>query len=453
MLTQEQNDLLTRVGPGTKMGDYLRRYWMPIAGVSEFDQRATKPVRLFGEDLVLYRDLSGNFGLVARQCAHRRADLAHGIVEKCGLRCNYHGWTYDGTGQCIEQPFEDTSAPERNIKASIKIAGYPVGIRGGMVWAYMGPLPAPCLPDWEPFSRPNVFTQIIVSEVPCNWLQCQENSIDPVHFEWNHEYWDKRLREGETANAGPKHTKLDFSEFEHGFVYKRVRENSDESHPFWTIGRVALWPIGFFLGDHFEFRVPIDDENTLSIAWRLTHVPKDREPYVQKSIPTWYGPLKDDEGEWITSHVLNQDFIAWVGQGRIMDRTQERLGASDRGIVMVRRRFLADLEEVAQGRDPKGLIRDPAQNVCVKLPMANHDTTLRGFTTAEIMADPRRRAFLTSFYLQAGQPEWVKRAMSEAMGVDYGDFKGIAQMAPGRSVNASETKGRPAGEHVGVHPA
>jgi 5,5'-dehydrodivanillate O-demethylase len=436
MLTQEQNELLTRVGPGTRMGDYLRRYWMPIAGASEFETRATKPVRLFGEDLVLYRDLSGNFGLVARQCPHRRADLAHGIVEKCGLRCNYHGWAFDASGQCIEQPYDDTIAPERNLKAAVKITSYPVGIRGGLVWAYMGPLPAPCLPDWEPFSRPNVFAQIVVSEVPCNWLQCQENSIDPVHFEWNHEYWDKRLREGDSAKAGPRHIKLDFEEFEHGFVYKRVRENSTEDHPFWTIGRVALWPNGFFLGDHFEFRVPIDDENTLSIAWRLTHVPKDREPYVQASIPTWQGPLYDENGEWITSHVLNQDFIAWVGQGRIMDRTQERLSASDRGIVMVRRRFLSDLDEVAQGRDPKGLIRDPQKNVCVALPMANQDTSLKGFTTAEIMADPRRRAFLTSFYLQAGQPESVKRAMSEAMGVPYGDFRGIADMAPGQKVPA-----------------
>lgn len=434
MLTQEQNDRLTRVGPGTPMGDYLKRYWMPIAGVSEFDNRSIKPMRLFGEDLVLYRDLSGNFGLVARQCPHRRADLAHGIVEKCGLRCNYHGWAFDATGQCIEQPFEDTTSSERNTKATIKISGYPVGVRGGMIWAYMGPAPAPCLPDWEPFSRPNVFTQIIISEVPCNWLQCQENSIDPVHFEWNHEYWDNRLREGESAKLGPRHTKLDFSEFEYGHVYKRVRENSDENHPFWTIGRVALWPVGFFLGDHFEFRVPIDDTNTLSVVWCLTHVPKDREPYVQKSIPTWHGPLKDEKGEWITSHVLNQDFIAWVGQGPIMDRTKERLGASDRGIVMIRRRFLADLDEVAAGRDPKGLIRNPEQNICVQLPMANNDTSLKGFTREEIMADPRRRSFLTSFYLQAGQPEEVKRAMSEAFGVEYGEFQGIAQIAPGKTV-------------------
>lgn len=437
MLTKEQNELLTRVGPGSRMGDYLRRYWMPIAGVSELDDKPTRPVKIFGEDLVLYKDLSGNFGLVERQCPHRRADLAFGIVEKCGLRCSYHGWAFDATGQCVAQPFEDTTAPERNSKASIKIKSYPVKTLGGLVWTYMGPQPAPCLPDWEAFSRPNVFTQIIISEIPCNWLQCQENSIDPVHFEWNHEYWDNRLRQGASAEPGPRHIKLDFDEFEYGFVYKRIREGGSDSHPFWTIGRVALWPVGFFLGDHFEFRVPIDDENTLSIAWRLTHVPREREPFVQASIPTWHGPIKDRNGEWISSHVLNQDFIAWVGQGPVMDRTKERLGASDRGIVMMRRRFLADIEAVENGADPKGLIRDPEANVRVVLPMANHDTTLKGFTTAEIMADPRRKSFLTSFYLQAGQPDVVKRQMSEALGVEYGDFQGVAVIAPGKKATES----------------
>jgi 5,5'-dehydrodivanillate O-demethylase len=453
MLTKQQNDWLTQVGPGTRMGNYLRRYWMPVAGVSEFDAKATKPVKLFGEDLVLYKDLSGNFGLIERQCPHRRADLAFGIPEKCGLRCNYHGWAFDAQGQCVAQPYEDTTTPERNTKAGVKIQSYPVKTLGGMLWAYMGPLPAPLLPDWEALTRPNVFAQIIISEVPCNWLQCQENSIDPVHFEWNHEYWDNRLRQGDEVDPAPRHIKLDFEEFEHGFVYKRIREGGSESHPFWTIGRVALWPVGFFLGDHFEFRVPIDDENTLSIAWRLTHVPKDREPYVQASIPTWQGPLKDDKGEWITSHVLNQDFVAWVGQGRIMDRTRERLGASDRGIVMLRRRFLSELDATEAGAQPKGQINDPAKNVRVPLPMANHDSTLRGFTTAEILADPRRKSFLTSFYLQAGQPEEVKRQMGEAMGVTYGDFQGVAVIATGKAPTTPAAAASSASPAPGLAPA
>ena len=104
MLSPDKNELLTRVGPGTPMGDLLRRYWMPIAGISEFDGRSTRPLRLMGEDLVLYKDLGGRYGLVDRRCAHRRADLAYGMVEQEGLRCNYHGWRFDAGGHCIERP-------------------------------------------------------------------------------------------------------------------------------------------------------------------------------------------------------------------------------------------------------------------------------------------------------------------------------------------------------------
>ena len=182
MLTPAQNDSLVRVGPGTPMGDLLRRYWMPIAGVYEFDQASTKPIRLMGEDLVLYRDLSGTYGLVQRQCPHRRADLSFGMVEAQGLRCSYHGWQFNQHGACIHQPFEDTAHPERDAKARVQLTAYPVQAKGGMLWAYMGPLPAPLLPDWEAFSWDNGFTQVVLSEVPCNWFQCQENSIDTVHF-------------------------------------------------------------------------------------------------------------------------------------------------------------------------------------------------------------------------------------------------------------------------------
>jgi 5,5'-dehydrodivanillate O-demethylase len=425
MLTEAQNQLLTRVGPGTPMGSLLRRYWMPIAGVSEFESCHTKAIRLMGEDLVLYKDLSGNFGLIDRHCPHRRADMRFGMAEANGLRCSYHGWAFDASGQCVAQPFQDTAFPERNLKCAVKTLAYPVEIKAGLVWAYLGPLPAPCVPDWEPFSRPNGFTQIVISSIPCNWFQCQENSIDPVHFEWMHENWGQRLREESDSTYAPKHLKLDFEEFEYGFVYKRVREGGDENHPFWTIGRVALWPNCFFLGDHFEWRVPIDDENTLSVTWKITHLPIDREPYVQPSVPTWIGPTKDANGEWITSHVLNQDFVAWVGQGRIADRTKEKLGLTDRGIVMMRRRFFEELERVASGQDPKGTIRDPEKNKGVQLPIANIDTTLRGLTTQDILNDPRRRVRLTSYFLQAGQPESVRKEMSQVMGIEVGDFEGL----------------------------
>ena len=173
--------------------------------------------------------------------------------------------------------------------------------------------------------------------------------------------------QGDDKNA-PKHLKLKFEEFEHGFTYKRVREGQSEEDRYWTVGRVALWPNGFYLGRHFEWRVPVDDENTLSVAWFFVRVPKGREPYVQNSVPTWKSPIQGEDGRWITSHVINQDIVAWVGQGTIADRTQEHLRSSDIGITMMRNRFFEEIEAIKAGRDPKGVIRDPARRTAIDLP-------------------------------------------------------------------------------------
>src|SRR5205814_2768881 len=166
MLSKQDNERVTRVGTGTPMGELLRRYWMPIAALTEFENRSVKPIRLFGEDLVLYKDLEGTFGLIDRQCAHRRADLSYGFVEACGLRCNYHGWRFDQTGRCIEQPFDDVAASEAQFKDKIRIKSYPVEALAGLIWAYLGPQPAPLVPNWEPFSWQNGFRQIVFAEVP-----------------------------------------------------------------------------------------------------------------------------------------------------------------------------------------------------------------------------------------------------------------------------------------------
>ena len=420
MLSKQDNDRLTRVGPGAPMGELLRRYWMPIAALTEFESITIKPVRLLGEDLVLYKDLEGTFGLIDRQCAHRRADLSYGFVEACGLRCNYHGWRFDETGRCIEQPYDDAAATEARFKDKVRIKSYPVEPKAGLIWAYLGPEPAPLVPDWEPFAWKNGFRQIVFAEVPCNWFQGQENSIDPVHFEWMHMNWDVRLGKS-SGPYSPKHLKLDFEEFEYGFVYRRIREGMKESDPLWTIGRVCMWPNALFTGSHFEWRVPMDDENTLSVTWAFERVPKEQEPYVQESIPSWHGPIKDPStGRWITSHVMNQDFIAWVGQGTIADRTKEHLGHSDRGVLLLRKRFFEELDRMAGGEDPKGVIRDAQVNNCVSLPIAHRSAFVDGLTFEELLRHPILSTQLKGYAFQAGQPVEVRRAYEEAMGIPNG---------------------------------
>jgi 5,5'-dehydrodivanillate O-demethylase len=418
MLDHAKNRLLTQVGPETPMGQLLRRYWMLIAAVSEFESVSIKPVRLMGEDLTLYKDLGGDFGLIDRHCPHRRADLSYGFVESCGLRCNYHGWRFDQTGQCVEQPWEDIAAPEARFKDKIRIKAYPVEAKAGLVWAYLGPQPAPLVPDWEPFSWKNGFVQIVFADVPCNWLQCQENSIDPLHFEWMHMNWSVRLDE-KLGPYSPRHLKLEFEEFEHGFVYRRLREGMTERDSMWTTGRVCLWPNALFPGDHFEWRVPIDDEHTLSVTWAFTRVPREQEPYVQERIPGWHGPVKDPEtGRWISSHVMNQDFVAWIGQGTIADRTQEHLGTGDRGVILLRQRFFDDLAAIGRGEDPKGIIRNPAANVSVPLPVAERRFLTESISREELLKHPvLGKQYAGEYPFQAGQPEEVRRAYAEAMGI------------------------------------
>ncbi len=418
-----ENELLTRIGPKTPMGNLLRRHWMPIAGASEFSGAMTvKPMRLMGEDLVLYKDLSGTFGLVQKECAHRRADLSYGFVEKCGLRCNYHGWAFDEAGQCVSMPYEDTVVPQAKYKDKVRITAYPVQVHAGLVWAYLGPQPAPQLPDWELFSFANGFRQIVISDIPCNWLQCQENSIDPIHFEWMHTNWSRRLVDIE-AELGPKHKIVDFDSFDYGLIYKRQREDLPDDHAMWTVGRVCLWSNCFFLGDHFEWRVPIDDEHTLSVSWFFYRVPNEQEPYVQDVIPTWHGPVVDPEtGRWISTHVLNQDFIAWCGQGAIADRTKEKLGLGDRGIQMLRRQLHDDLQSIERGEDPKGIIRDPAKAKKIALPNSERDFLIKGAPIAKLREHPVFGPHLQRFLFQSGQPLWVWEEFCRAMGTEGAEY-------------------------------
>jgi 5,5'-dehydrodivanillate O-demethylase oxygenase subunit len=416
------NELLTRVGPGAPMGEVLRRYWHPIAAVTEFDARATKPIRLLGEDLVLYRDRSGAYGLLERHCPHRRADLSFGFVEDRGLRCSYHGWQFDEHGACLSQPFEDGMHDNRRFRESIKVRAYPVYELAGLLFAYLGPSPAPVCPNWELFTYENGFRQIVFADVPCNWLQCAENDIDPVHFEWLHFNWSLELS-GHTGERGPKHREIFVDEWEFGYGYRRTWQGSDQSAADMATPRLHLMPNVFSPGGtHFEYRVPVDDENTLSVVWTYEPVPLEQRPYVQKRIPHWHARTREDHtGEWIKTHVINQDTAAWVGQGVIADRENEHLATSDLGVRIFRKQLQADLRAVAEGRDPKGVLRDPNRTV-VEFPGQYRDVLTRGIPRDDWIAQ-RANSSLTTlepddyFELYAGQPEEVRKAFRAAMGI------------------------------------
>jgi 5,5'-dehydrodivanillate O-demethylase oxygenase subunit len=400
------------------MGDYLRRYWHPFAAESELQQPGVRACRLFGEDLVLYRDLSGNLGLLERHCPHRRADLAYGFVESHGLRCNYHGWRFDADGRCLEQPFEDAVNPRvRGCDRPIARA-YPVRVHAGLLWAYLGPQPAPLIPDWEPFGWKNGFVQVFFAEVPCNWLQCQENAIDPVHLEWMHMNWGVR-QSGRTGPYVPGHRRIAFEETEYGFIYRRIMEGGSERDDAWTLGRATLWPNGFYAADHFDWHTPIDDHTTLRVSWAFARVPHEKQPFEQPlPVPSWRSSVKDSEGRWLSIRPVNQDFVALVGQGAIADRTREHLAASDEGVILLRRRLLAELEAVANGAEPKAVIRDSLRNQRIALPCPNREIYLEGLPLREMLAHPVIGAMIRSYPFQEGEPASVRAAFNSALGLD-----------------------------------
>ena len=215
----------------------------------------------------------------------------------------------------------------------------------------------------------------------------------------------------------PRHLKLAFDEFEYGLVYRRVREDSDETSPLWTVGRVCLWPNALFTGNHFEWRVPIDDTTTLSVGWFFTRVPQDREPYVQNSIPYWYSPITDEKtGRWITSHIMNQDFVGWVGQGAITDRQARASWAQRPRHHHDAAALLSGSRRGRGGGEPKAIVRDPEVNGCITLPIIGRRQFIEGLTREEIERERPGIAPRREFPFLVGQPDAVRRAYDEAMG-------------------------------------
>ena len=180
---------------------------------------------------------------------------------------------------------------------------------------------------------------------------------------------------------------------------------------------MALWPNGFYLGSHFEWRVPVDDENTLSVAGSSCACPRIANPTCKSACRPGRARSQTSDGRWITSHVINQDIVAWVGQGRIADRTKENLRSSDIGISLMRARFFKELEALAEGREPGGIIRSANEAACISLPNMAREFNTEGVPLADYDKDPILRQRLKEFRHHFGQPAEVRREFVEAMGI------------------------------------
>jgi 5,5'-dehydrodivanillate O-demethylase oxygenase subunit len=370
-----QNDRLPQIGPGTPMGNLLRHYWQVVGAVVELDADPVRRVRILGENLTLYRSEGGECGLIGDRCPHRCMDMRYGIPHADGIRCAYHGWLFNAAGTCLEMPFEDRMHPEARFREKVTIKAYPVQELGGLLFGYLGPLPAPPLPRWDLLAREDLDVVLDVHALPCNWLQCMDNAADPVHFEWLHanfgNYQLKKLGRPPAFNARP-HVKIAFEPFKWGITKRRLLEGEAEDSHDWVTGHPLLFPNALAVmsatgeGATLQFRVPVDDTNTVQFAYRTVPVAPGAQ---RKGIAVRYanlfnadGSLADDGGV-LAHNVPPQDMLAWVAQGSISERAQEHLGSSDRGVIMYHKMLVDQMERVERGERPTlGVVEDPREN-------------------------------------------------------------------------------------------
>ncbi len=378
MLTREENDLLTKIGPGTPAGNLLRHYWYPVAPVPELSaEHPTRFVRLLGEDLVLFRSPipspSGGrgegegayVGLVGDHCPHRGASLLYGRVEERGIACAYHGWLYDTRGNCLETPAEPADS---KLYLTVKHTAYPVRQFIGLYWAYLGPEPVPEIPPYDLWVRKDGRRSVQVQpRLDCNWLQPMENSVDPSHSRVLHA--DVVMRRGgpPLANTTRGLTDdieyFDFSEVPVGIMKKRVSKNGHvDEHP-------LVFPNILRHGNDTQIRVPIDDTHTQ--VFFVHFVPNLDGSLVDEDesvLPVTYFEQYKEPVEGLhpftqfTMHdVQPQDHMAWETQGPIANRANERLATSDRGILMLRDMLKREIGKVQRGLEPMNVYRDPAR--------------------------------------------------------------------------------------------
>lgn len=361
MLSQELNDQLTQVGPGTPMGALLRHYWYPVALVSDLEDFPVRRVRLLGEDFALWKQPEGGYGLVQEKCPHRHASLVYGVVEPDGLRCGYHGWKYAPDGSCLDQPAEPADSV---FKDKITAFTGEAQALGGLVFAYIGPRPAPRLPRYEAFVMDGV-RDIGHAVLPCSWLQIMENAVDPHHVEWLHGQYFKFIGE-QTGFVAPesfqkRHMRTAFDPFDHGIVKRRLLDGQSEESDDWKIGHPLVFPYQMWVGGNgiyqMQIRVPVDDDTTHKYFYTI-HAPDGVTDFPDRAPVAYEFPWIRDDGTHIVDYVEGQDVMAWVTQGSITDRTAEHLGTSDTGVLMLRRMFRENMAAVEEGKDPLGVVRE-----------------------------------------------------------------------------------------------
>jgi 5,5'-dehydrodivanillate O-demethylase len=391
---RERNDRLTRVGPGTPMGAYMRRFWHPVAALVELDAWPVKKVRLLGEDLALFRNDDGSLGLVAERCPHRGASLACAMTDGQGIRCAYHGWKFEKDGTCSDTPAEPAGS---KLRERMRVVTYPVEVMGGLVWAYLGPQPVPLVPRYEHLVAEGWNRSTGVSRLPCNWLQVAENSLDPLHVEFLHMKYTNwaRAQLGQPPIPVRKHARVGYDLFDYGIVKKRLWEGDREDSQEWTIGHPLIFPGTLLVPYHagwvqFQFRVPVDDTTTICYWYDAKLVPAGEAPRTE--VPIWENPWQTPDGKFMPEKINPQDMMVWITQGSITDHTLENLGESDRGVALYRRTLLDEVARVERGEDPMGVVRDPAKNTpYIELPIEREvGYSLAGAATSAMYAFPER---------------------------------------------------------------
>src|SRR5436190_57997 len=372
MLSREDNEKLTRVAPGTPMGELMRRYWIPAAFSHQLKaDGAPLRVKLLGERLVAFRGTQGRVGLLDEHCPHRTASLFFGRNEQCGLRCVYHGWKFDVDGACVDLPSEPRDI---NLQKRVKAKAYPCVERGDVVWTYMGPAQhKPEFPDLEWTRLPASHRHVTRHIQECNWLQGLEGGFDSSHLSFLH---------GGTAEnevrVVPYRYEVVPTDF--GFVAGSGRDMGSEG-TFWT-ANVMLMPFHKIIasspaGAHVW--APMDDENTM--LYSVDFVP-DR-PMTEKdlarsktfngihteNIPGTDRALANRNNDYLIDRELQASGASFTGMrglgiqdcaiqesmGPVADRTIEHLGVSDTAIVKIRRLLLATLKDHAAGKPLPGI--------------------------------------------------------------------------------------------------